>query len=50
MWKKPSTIDLSKELSLFMAREGGGEWEGECGGKHFMTYSHGEARRGVDFF
>ena len=28
-------MDLSKELSLFMAREGGGEREGECGGKKF---------------
>ena len=33
-----------------MAREGGGEREGECGGKHFETYSHGEARRGEEFF
>ena len=31
MWTKPSTIDLSKELSLFMAREGGGERDGEFG-------------------
>ena len=43
-------MDLSKELSLFMARERGGEREGECGSKHFATYSHGEARRGEDFF
>ena len=46
MWTKPSTMDLSKELSLFMAREGGGEREGEFGGKHFATYYHGEARGG----
>ena len=45
-------MDLSKELSLFMAREGGGEREGEFGGKHFATYYHGEARvggRGIFF-
>ena len=29
-----------------MAREGGGEQEGECGGKNFVTYSDGEAREG----
>ena len=50
MWTKPSTMDLSKELSLFMAREGGGEREGESGGKHFATYYHGEARGGEEFF
>ena len=43
-------MDLSKELSLYMAREGGGEQEGECGGKNFVTYSHGEARGGNGFF
>ena len=50
MWTKPSTMDLSKELSLFMAREGGGEREGEFGGKHFATYYHGEARGGREEF
>ena len=29
-----------------MAREGGGEREGECDGKNFATYSHGEVRGG----
>ena len=29
-----------------MAREVGGEQEGERGGKNFTTYSHGEVRGG----
>ena len=29
-----------------MARESGDEREGERGDKNFMTYSHGEVRRG----
>ena len=38
-----------------MAREGVGEREGEHGDKNFVTYSHGEVRRGggggeEDFF
>ena len=33
MWKKPSTMGLSKELSLFMAREDGGEREGSVEAK-----------------
>ena len=36
-----------------MAREVGGEQEGERGGKNFATYSHGEVRGGgweEDFF
>ena len=38
-----------------MAREGGGEQEGESGGKNCVTYSHGEVMgvgggRGEDFF
>ena len=33
-----------------MAREGGGEREGEFGGKHFETYYHGDVRGGRGIF